>query len=48
MRKFLDTERERKEFYIKMQNAYLQRVDETPFKLFEVPEASESKSKEKK
>lgn len=48
MRKFLDTERERKECYVKMQNAYLQRVDETPFKLFEVPEASESKSKEKK
>jgi len=48
MRKYLDTEKDRKECYIKMQSAFLQRVDETPFKLFEVPEGSESKSKDKK
>lgn len=47
MRKFLDIEKERKEAYIKMESAFLQRVDETPFKLFEGTEGGESKSKGK-
>ena len=48
MRKYLDIEKERKEAYIKMQSAFLQRVDETPFKLFEnTADVIESKTKDK-